>query len=520
MTGAGTYALLTDGATVEIRPAAAGDADAVREMHAGLSPENMYLRFFTVSALSAEREATRICRAPDGQHAALLAWLDGDLVGVASYELQGQADGFAEIAFAVPDRMHGRGVATLLLEHLVSLARSHGLRGFTAETLSENTAMLRVFADAGLPARRHLSYGTVELTFPLPTGDADPSLDGYLDRVADRESRADVASLRPLLQPGSVAVIGAGRHRGSVGRELLHNIVDGGYTGRIYPVNPRAHSMEGLHCAASVADLPEAPDLAVIAVPAAAVTRVAAECGRRGIRSLVVVTAGLGGAGPDLLAICRRYGMRLVGPNCFGLAVPGLALDATFGARHPLPGQAGLVVQSGGIGIALLEQLSRLGIGCSSFASVGDKYDVSSNDLLTWWEQDGQTRLALLYVESFGNPRKFARTARRVGAADAGADGRRRPVRRRAARRRVAHRGRGHPAGHPGGPVRAGGDHRRPQPRRAGRRRRAAGGPAAAGRRPGGDRVQRGRGRRSWPRTPAGTTACGSPHCPRRPGAR
>ena len=178
-------------------------------MHAGLSPENMYLRFFTVSALSAEREAARICRAPDGQHAALLAWLDGDLVGVASYELQGQADGFAEIAFAVPDRMHGRGVATLLLEHLVSLARSRGLRGFTAETLSENTAMLRVFADAGLPARRHLSDGTVELTFPLPAGDADPCLDGYLDRVADRESRADVASLRPP----APARVGRG-HRG------------------------------------------------------------------------------------------------------------------------------------------------------------------------------------------------------------------------------------------------------------------------------------------------------------------
>jgi len=191
--------------------------------------------------------------------------------------------------------------------------------------------------------------------------------------------------------------------------------VDGGYAGRIYPVNPNGHSMEGLHCVASVADLPEPVDLAVVAVPAAAVTKVAAECGRRGVRSLVVVTAGLGPAGPDLLAICRRYGMRLVGPNCFGLASPGLALDATFGARHPLPGLAGLVVQSGGIGIALLEQLSRLGIGCSSFVSAGDKYDVSSNDLLTWWEQDGQTRLALLYVESFGNPRKFARTARRVG---------------------------------------------------------------------------------------------------------
>jgi len=412
---AGTYALLTDGATVEIRPAAAGDADAVREMHAGLSPENLYLRFFTASPLSAEREAQRICRPADGLHAALLAWLDGDLVGVASYELQGQADGFAEVAFAVPDRMHGRGVATLLLEHLVSLARGQGLRGFTAETLSENTPMLRVFADAGLPVRKRLSYGTVDLTFPLPSGDGDAWLGSYLDRVADRESRADVASLRHLLEPESVAVVGAGRRRGSVGRELLHNIVSGGYAGRIYPVNPHGHSMEGLHCVASVADLPEPVDVAVVAVPAAAVTKVAMQCGQRGVRSLVVVTAGLGPAGPDLLAICRRYGMRLVGPNCFGLANPGLALDATFGARHPLAGHAGLIVQSGGIGIALLEQLSRLGIGCSSFVSAGDKYDVSSNDLLTWWEQDGQTKLALLYVESFGNPRKFARTARRVG---------------------------------------------------------------------------------------------------------
>jgi acyl-CoA synthetase (NDP forming) len=156
-------------------------------------------------------------------------------------------------------------------------------------------------------------------------------------------------------------------------------------------------------------------DVAVIAVPAAAVTDVAVQCGQRGVRSLIVISSGLGAQGDDLLAICRRYGMRLVGPNCFGVAVPPLGLDATFAAGHPKPGTAGLVVQSGGIGASLLGHLSRLGIGVSSFASVGDKYDVSSNDMLTWWEQDGQTKLAVLYVESFGSPRKFARTARRVG---------------------------------------------------------------------------------------------------------
>jgi acyl-CoA synthetase (NDP forming)/RimJ/RimL family protein N-acetyltransferase len=411
---AATFALLMDGSTIEICPATPQDEDAVREMHAALSPENAYLRFFSLSPLNAEREARRICREPGADHAALLAWLSGELAGVAGYELTGTA-GTAEIAFAVPDHLHGRGIATLLLEHLVSIARQRQVKAFTAETLAENTAMLKVFADAGLPASRRLVDGDVQLTFPLPRDEADRHLSDYLDSVAARESRADVASLRHLLRPDSVAVIGASRRRGSPGREILHNIVTGGFTGPVYAVNPHGQSMEGLHCLPSVADLPEHVDLAVIAVPAPAVPEVAAECGRRGVRSLVVITSGLGPAGADLLAICRRHGMRLVGPNCFGLAVPGLGLDATFDADHPRAGVAGVVVQSGGVGVSFLEHLSRLGIGVSSFVSVGDKYDVSSNDMLTWWEQDGLTRLAVLYVESFGSPRKFARTARRVG---------------------------------------------------------------------------------------------------------
>jgi acyl-CoA synthetase (NDP forming)/RimJ/RimL family protein N-acetyltransferase len=411
---AATFALLIDGSTIEIRAATPQDEDAVREMHAALSPENAYLRFFSLSPLNAEREAKRICREPGPDHVSLLAWLGGELAGVAGYESAGKP-GTAEIAFAVPDHLHGRGIATLLLEHLVSTARQHQVRAFTAETLAENTAMLKVFADAGLPVQRKLADGDVQLTFPLPCDEADRSLDRYLESVAARESRADVASLRHLLRPGSVAVIGASRRRGSPGREILHNIVTGGFAGPVYAVNPHGQSMEGLHCLPSVADLPEHVDLAVIAVPAPAVPGVAAECGRRGVRSLVVITSGLGPAGADLLAICRRHGMRLVGPNCFGIAVPGLGLDATFEADHARVGSAGVVVQSGGVGVSFLEHLSRLGIGVSSFVSVGDKYDVSSNDMLTWWEQDGQTRLAVLYVESFGSPRKFARTARRVG---------------------------------------------------------------------------------------------------------
>ena len=249
---------------------------------------------------------------------------------------------------------------------------------------------------------------------PLPGHDGG-QLDQYLDAVAGRASRAEVASLRHLLLPESVAVIGAGRRRGSVGREILHNIVAGGFIGPVYPVNPRGRSMEGLSCLASPADLPLGVDLAVVAVPPAEVPGVAAACGRRGVHALIVITASLGGGGADLLAICRRYGMRLVGPNCFGVASTQARLNATFAVGTPAPGMAGLVMQSGGVGIALLEHLRRLGIGVSSFASVGDKYDVSSNDMLTWWEQDEQTRLAILYVESFGNPRGFARTARRVG---------------------------------------------------------------------------------------------------------
>ena len=417
-TGDGTsvYALLADGTTIEIRAATPGDLTIVRFMHEAMSPDNAYLRFFGLSKLSAEREAARVCRAPAPDHTALLGFIGRDLVGVATYEITSRPDA-AEIAFAVPDDMHGRGVGTLLLEHLVSAACRRGIRTFVAPVLAENAEMLKVLADAGLSARRQAADGVIEFACDLPHADSDPTWEPYLEAVDRRDGHADVASLRHVFQPGSVAVVGASRRPGTVGRAILHNIVTGGYQGQVYAVNPHALHMEGVPCLPSVTALPEPADLAVVAVPPAAVPAVADECGRRGVKAMVVITSGLDAPqGADLLAACRRYGMRLVGPNCFGVAVPGIGLDATFAARHPAPGRVGLVMQSGGLGFALVDRLSRLGLGISSFASVGNKYDVSSNDLLTWWEQDGTTELAVLYIESFGNPRKFARTARRLGA--------------------------------------------------------------------------------------------------------
>ena len=232
-----------------------------------------------------------------------------------------------------------------------------------------------------------------------------------------REGLTDVASLCHVFLPGSVAVVGASRRPGSVGRAILHNIVTGGYQGKVYAINPHAFRMEGIRCLPSVTALPQPADLAVIAVPPAAVPAVADRCGRRGVSALAVITACLDALQEaDLLSICRRYGMRLVGPGSAGVAVPSIGLNATFTARHPEPGMVGLALQTSGLGLALTDRLSRLGLGISSFASLGSRCDVSTNDMLRWWEQDETTRLAVLHVESVGNPRTFVRTARCVGA--------------------------------------------------------------------------------------------------------
>jgi acyl-CoA synthetase (NDP forming)/GNAT superfamily N-acetyltransferase len=411
-----SYALLADGTTMTIRPVAPGDYEAVRRLHDAMSPDNLYFRFFSASSVSAEREARRVCLEGGPGLVALLGLLGDEVVGLASYELIRDAV-VAEIALAVTDGRHRRGIATLLLEHLVSLARAGGVKAFVADVLPDNYAVLHVLSDSGLAVRRLSGNGVVELSMPIPRNAALGETSTYLDAVAGRDKHADVASLEPLLNPRSVAVVGAGRRPGSVGRKILLNIRDAGFVGRLYAVSPHGGDIEGIPCVPSVAALPEAPDLAVVTVPAARVVEVAWECGNRSVRSLAVITGGLTTAQEaGLLEATRRGGMRLAGPESSGVAVPAIGLAAALTARHPSPGRTGLIAQSGGVGIALLEQFSRLGIGISSFVSVGAKLDVSGTDLLLWWEADKATELAVLHLESFGNPRRFARTARRVSA--------------------------------------------------------------------------------------------------------
>jgi acyl-CoA synthetase (NDP forming)/GNAT superfamily N-acetyltransferase len=410
-----SYALLADGTTLTIRPSGAGDFEAVRRLHEAMSPENLYFRFFSASRVSAEREARRVCLEGRPGMVALVGLLGGELAGVASYEPVG--DGVAEIAVAVADGLHRRGVATLLLEHLVSLARANGVAAFTAEVLADNYAVLHVLTDSGLAIRRRSADGVVELSMPVPRVAALGEPSAYLEAVAGRDRRADLASLEPLLNPRSVAVAGVGRRPGSIGRAILLNIRDAGFAGALYAVSPGGGDVAGVPCIPSVAELPEAPDLVVVAVPAARVVEVARECGNRGVKSLAVITAGLTTAQESgLMEATRRGGMRLAGPASYGIAVPGIGLAATPAVRHPPRGRTGLIVQSGGVGAALLEQFSRMGMGISSFAAVGGKLDVSSTDMLLWWEADETTELAVLHLESFGNPRRFARTARRVSA--------------------------------------------------------------------------------------------------------
>ncbi|MFR9799113.1 GNAT family N-acetyltransferase [Streptomyces sp. MS06] len=404
------HALLADGTTACIRAPEARDREQLRGLYEEMSPENLRLRFFSASTRSAQDAADRACAAPHPGYRALLAERQGQVIGLAEYDTGGTGDK-ADMSIAVADGLHHRGVGTLLVEHLISAARADGVTAFTADALSENHEVLGLFTDLGLRVTRRFDGPEVRCTIALEQDDT------YLSAVEARGRAADVASLRPLLRPEAVAVVGAGRKPGSVGRAVLHQLRTSGFTRRLFAVNPAVTSLLGVPSYPSVAALPRTPDLAVLAVPAPSVAATAEECGRAGVRALVVVTAGLDAEqARALLAACRTHGMRLAGPNCLGVANtdPELRLNATFAAGHTRPGTAGVAVQSGGVGIALLEGLSRLGIGVSSFASLGDKYDVSGNDMLQWWESDGRTDLALLHLESFGNPRAFSRTARRV----------------------------------------------------------------------------------------------------------
>lgn len=408
-------ALLLDGSPVLVRELDRADRDAFLRLHADLPAHDRWLRFLGgvrgYAPEEAERALDPACSLVIG------ALLGGELVGVAQVIAEAPpAEGRAEVAVAVAHSVQSKGVGTLLLEAAARASRRRGVREWTAVVLRENAGMLTVLDDLGLPLTRRHGPDVEEIVVDLAPVD-DPgsrfAFAGY-----EREVRADRASLEAVLRPGCVAVVGASRRHGTVGRAMLESLRTGGFRGRLLAVNPHATSLGGIRCHPTVASLPRVPDLVVVATPPAAVPDVAEESGRLGVAALLVVTSGLSAAEAEgLRDAVRRHGMRLVGPNCLGIANAGLDagfVDATF-ARGPLPrGHVGVVAQSGGVAIALVEAFRRLGLGLSSLVSIGDRWDVSSNDLLRWWAEDEDTQVAVVHVESFGNPRAFARVARRL----------------------------------------------------------------------------------------------------------
>ncbi|HSI92491.1 MAG TPA: GNAT family N-acetyltransferase, partial [Jiangellaceae bacterium] len=313
----------------------------------------------------------------------------------------------------------GRGIGSVLLEHLAQAARENGLLGFVAEVLPHNRKMINVFADAGYTVDNTFDDGVVHVTFQIhPT-------DHSLEVMAAREHRAEARSIQRLLTPGSVAVVGASRARGTVGHALVRNLVMSGFTGPVYPVNPGAPAIAGVPAYRSLADVPGPVDLALVAVPAEAVGSVVLDCAAKGVKGLVVVSAGFAETGDDgrhrqteLVRVARANGMRVVGPNCLGIVNtdPAYQLNASLAMVVPPPGRVGFFSQSGALGIAILEAVAERGLGLSTFVSAGNRADVSGNDLLQYWQDDPATDVVLLYLESLGNPRKFSRLARRVAA--------------------------------------------------------------------------------------------------------
>jgi acetate---CoA ligase (ADP-forming) len=409
--------ILRTGGTLRLRPPRASDADAVLAFLGGLSEQSAYRRFHGFPSL--RRETVEPFLDPD--------WDDrGSLIGTMSVDGGEQVVALAnyvrlrdpvraEVAFTVADPLQGQGVGTRLLEQLALTAAAHGISTFVAEVMAENRPMLRVFADAGFAVSRRLEGGTTEVRLEIvPTEE-------YRAAVDERDHRAVAASLAPFFRPGSVAVVGASTRRGSIGGELFRNILDSEFDGIVYPVNPKAAAVAGVRAYPSVADIPDPVDLAVFCVPGASVLAEAEAALRKGTRALCVISAGFAETGVDgarrqeeLLARVRAHGARLIGPNCLGIFAAGPGLNATFAPHAFPPGNIGFSSQSGALGLAVLERGASRGLGLSAFVSVGNKADVSSNDLLEYWEDDPETDLILLYLESFGNPRKFGRLARRV----------------------------------------------------------------------------------------------------------
>ncbi len=408
-----TDVILRDGSTLRLRPPVAEDADSLLEFFSGLSEHSLYLRFHGFPAVGPT--IVEPVLEPDWQErGSLLGSLDGRVVALANW-VRLRDPRAAEVAFAVGDGHQRRGIGTRLLEQLAARAAEAGIEEFVAEVLHENAAMLGVFRDAGFAVTRASEAGEVEVRFPIA------ATSGYREQVATRDHAAVRASLEPFFQPRSVAVVGASKRRGSIGGELFRNILTGDFAGSVYPVNRNGDSVAGVHGHGAVGEIAEDVDLAVICVPGEKVLGAAEDALAAGVRALVVISAGFAETGAEgaerqqrLLALAREHGARLLGPNCLGIASSAVRLNATFAPRSFPPGKIGFSSQSGALGLALLERAEATGLGVTSFVSIGNKADVSSNDLLEWWEDDDDTEMVVLYLESFGNPRAFSRIARRL----------------------------------------------------------------------------------------------------------
>ncbi len=408
--------VLSDGGTVHVRPIRPDDADRLVALHSRLSSESIYFRFFSPRPVLTDREIERFTTVDYDDRMAMVALLGDDLVAVARYDRWPGRDE-AEVAFTVDDVHQGRGIATVLLEHLAAIARQRGIHRFTAETLPQNRKMLGVFRSAGFEASTSFNEGIIDVKL-----DIEPTEES-LAAMREREKQAEARSVARLLNPASVAVIGASHHPGTIGNEVLRNLLSAGFCGTVWPINPHASHVAGVRAYASVIDVPDEVELAVVAVPAEDMARVVEQCARKRVQGLLVISAGFGEAGPagvdaerDLVETSRRLGMRLIGPASMGVinTAPSVSMHASFAPLGVLPGRVAIAAQSGPLGIAILRLATQLGVGISTFVAIGNRADVSGNDLLQYWEDDDQTDVVLVYTESFGNPRKFSRIARRL----------------------------------------------------------------------------------------------------------
>jgi acyl-CoA synthetase (NDP forming)/RimJ/RimL family protein N-acetyltransferase len=408
--------VLSDGGTVRIRPIRPDDAGRIVAFHSLQSPESIYFRYFSPHPRLTDEEVHHLTHVDYVDRMAFVVLHDDAMVGVARYD-RWPLRSEAEIAFFVDDRHRGRGIATVLLEYLVVAARRAGISSFTATVLPSNRRMTSVFRKAGFELRSTFDEGVVEVHFDLqPTLEAEAAVEA-------RARRAEAESVRLLLAPRSVAVIGAGRERGSVGHAVLRNLLVHEFAGPVYPVNPHAAHVAGVPASPGVETIGGPVDLAVVVVPAPEVPDAIAACGRKGVKAAIVITAGFAESGPEGAALsaaalraARRYGVRVLGPNCLGVinTDPAVRLHATFATPNVRPGPVALLSESGTIGGALLDRMGDAGLGASAFAAIGNRADVSANDLLQYWAGDERTGVVLLYLESFGNARKFSRIARQV----------------------------------------------------------------------------------------------------------